>query len=92
MQVAPQVADGVAEELGELRVQLSRMAEDLKLKGRNASSEIQDMVVALEKDMHRFAAEVDQATQETREDVRQVGERLRARFQKLLTRIAMPAQ
>jgi hypothetical protein len=83
--------ENVQEELVRLRVDLNRIAHDIRMKSKGASAEIQQTRRILERELRRFGAEVDQLIDRTREDLVEVGKDLRMRFTKLAHQIAFPA-
>jgi ketosteroid isomerase-like protein len=87
----PTVRKNVQEELMRLRVDLNRIAHEIRMKSKNASAEIQDTRQVLERELRRFGTEVDQAIDRTREDLVEAGKDLRMRFTKLAHQIAFPA-
>ena len=61
------------------------------MKSKGARAEVQSTVRALEHETKRFRDKVANAAEETRDDLKQVGEDLRIRFQKLANQIVMPS-
>jgi ElaB/YqjD/DUF883 family membrane-anchored ribosome-binding protein len=87
----PSVRENVTEELHRLRDELSRTAEQIRMKTKDASAEVQDTRRMLEREAQRFSAEVEEAVDRTQEDLVQAGRDLRKRFQKLADEIVAPA-
>lgn len=85
------VRENVAQELSHLRDDLWRIAEDVRMKAKGASTEIQSTRQALEREVQRFSDQIKDAADDTQDDLKQVGEDLRMRLQKLANQIAMPA-
>lgn len=88
----PTVRHNVGEELGRLRDDLMRTAHELRMKSKSASAEVLSTLSALEREAERFSDEVATAAKETGEDLKQVGDDLRIRFQKLANQIVMPSR
>jgi hypothetical protein len=86
----PTVRENVQEELLRLRDDLYRIAHDVRMKSKGASAEIQDTRRMLEREVKRFGAEVGQAIDRTQQDLVQLGDDLRLRYQKLANQIAFP--
>ena len=78
------------EELIQLRNDLSRIAQDVRMKSKGASAEIQHTRRMLEREVKRFSAEVGQAVDRTQHDLMQLGNDLRMRYQKLTNQIVLP--
>lgn len=87
----PNVRENVAGELRRLRDDLWRIAEDVRMKAKGASAEVESTRRALEREVERFSDEVKDAAENTRGDLKEVGEDLRTRFRKLANQIVMPA-
>jgi hypothetical protein len=90
--VQPTVRHNFNEEVGRLRDDLMRTAHELRMKSKGASAEVQSTLSALEREAKRFSDEVANAAEETGEDLKQVGDDLRIRFQKLANQIVMPSR
>lgn len=88
----PTVGQNVAEELSRLRDDLWRMASAVQMKAKGASAEVQSTRQALQREVERFSEQVKDAADDTREDLKQTGEDLRMRFQKLANQIVLPAR
>jgi hypothetical protein len=84
--------DQARQELTELRDELARMAKDLRMKTLGAGAEAQGTLSALETEYRRFATQVDLPAQERLENIRQLGERLKRRFEKLHHQLASDAK
>ncbi len=84
------VRKNVEEELIRLRDDLYRIAKDVRMKSKGASAEIQHTRRMLEREVKRFAAEVEQAVDRTQQDLVQLGDDLRMRYQKLANQIVFP--
>lgn len=84
------VRENVQEELIRLRDDLYRIAHDVRMKSKGASAEIQDTRRMLEREVKRFGAEVGQAIDRTQQDLVELGEDLRMRYQKLTNQIVFP--
>jgi len=85
------VGKKVANDLNDLRDELSRTAHEIRMKSKGASAEIQNTGRELEQEVQRFSAQVDAAAKDTAEDLRRVGKDLRDRFQKLAAQIIGPS-
>lgn len=86
----PTVRENVQEELMRLRDDLYRIAHDVRMKSKGASAEVQDTRRMLEREVKRFGAEVGQALDRTQQDLMQLGDDLRMRYQKLANQIVFP--
>jgi hypothetical protein len=87
----PSVRDNVTAELQRLRDELSRTVEEIRMKTKDASAEVQDTRKMLEREAERFGAEVEEAVDRTQEDLVRAGQDLRKRFQKLASEIGASA-
>lgn len=86
----PIVRENVAEELSQLRNDLWRVAHEVRMKSKGASAEVKSSRAALEREVERFSEQVKGAAEEAQEDLKQIGEDLRMRLQKLVNQIVMP--
>ncbi len=85
------VARNVTSAVADLRIELDRMIQDLRVKTKGASAEAQHTLEILDREVKRFGGEVANATSETRSDLEKVGQDLRARVQKLINQVALPS-
>jgi predicted translin family RNA/ssDNA-binding protein len=86
----PRVRGNAQEDLVRLRDELYRLAHDVRMKSKGAGAEVQDTQRMLESEVLRFGAEIDQAVEKTQDQLRRLGDDLRARYQKLANQIALP--
>jgi hypothetical protein len=85
------VRQNVSSELSKLRTEMERMVEDLRMKSKTASAEAQNTVEALDAEVKRFAGDIADAADDTRDDLRKVGRDLRMRIQKLTNQVKLPS-
>ena len=88
----PTVGENVADELSRLRDRLSRLAQEVRMKSKGASDEIQNTREVLEKEVKRFSDEVQSAAGDTRDDLQEVGQDLQARLQGLANQIGADSE
>lgn len=86
----PNVRQNISEDIMRLCDDLSRTAHEMRMKSKGASAEVRSTASALEREVKRFRQQVKDAAAETQDDLKQVGEDLRIRFQKLANQIVMP--
>ena len=81
----------MAVDLASLRNDIERAVEDLRMKTKGASSEAQHLLESLEVEVKRFAQDVVDVADDSREQLRDAGIDLRMRLQKLANQVALPS-
>lgn len=76
--------------LMDLRIELQRMVENLRMHTKRASAEAQHVFESLDEQVKKFACDVVSAAADRREELKDAGYELRMRVQKLANQLWIP--